>query len=192
MNFSYGDGHSYSISNYTCNTSAADTSLQCPTGNSFCIGIPSNSYTLLGNLTAAATLYNPRNQTLVSFNFFIYSEVHNVTDSLYVMPLGVSQSAPDTSNYWRPSHIPYFPLERPIWFVSRLQFGSETPVSYWWSFGDGSYNITAEPFVLHQFPTPETYVIILNTSNPLSSDQTEFISLNSVNQTSSIVVQRFL
>lgn len=195
MIFNYGDGNTYSILNYLCNVSAADQSLQCPTGYSFCIGIPFNSYTGFGNMTASATLYNSLyNQMNASLNFFIYSQIHNLTDSLYVMPFGFTQSAPNSANYWPLTNVPFYPLERPIWFVSTLQFGTETPVTYWWNFGDGSYNITTAPFVLHQYANPGTYNIKLNTSNPVSNDETNFIEnqfLNGVNQTTSIIVQRF-
>lgn len=190
MNFSYGDGRSLLFTNFTCNASAADTSLQCPSNYSFCFEIPPNSYIIMGNLTASANLFNLHNQINASFNFFIYSQIYNLTDSLYAMPFGITQSSPNTTNFWTPSNIPYYPLERPIWFLSELQFGTETPVSYWWSFGDGTYNITFEPFILHQYTSPGSYKIILNTSNPVSNERTNLIFNNAINRTSSITVQR--
>lgn len=193
MSFDYGDGHSYSISNYSCNASAADPKMPCSNGYIFCTGIPYNTYSTLGNLTASATLSNLRNQVNVSFTFFIYSQIHNLTDSLYVIPFGVTQSAPNPSNYWPLMNIPYYPLENPIWFVSTLQFGTETPVIYWWDFGDGSFNITSIPYISHQYMNPGTYRISLNTSNPVSNEQTGTIQNHlktDVNQSTVIIVQR--
>ena len=167
--------------------------MPCPSGSTFCSIIPLNSYTIVGNLTASATLSNLVNQVVVSYNLFIYSQIHNLTDSLYAIPFGATQSAPNPSNYWPLINIPYYPLERPLWFVSFLQFGTETPVTYWWNFGDGTYNITSIPYVLHQYVNPGTYIISLNTSNPVSNEQTGNIQnqlIPGINQTGTLFIQR--
>lgn len=195
INVNYGDGNSYSENLLTCNASATDGTLPCPKSYTFCATIPANSYTTIGNVTASATISNLVNSRFISFNFFIYlyPHIHNLTNSLYAIPFGVSQSVPNASNYWPLINSPYYPLEQPIWFVSTLESGIEAQVTYWWNFGDGTFTVTNMPYVLYQYANPGTYEISLNASNPVSNEQTGIIQnqlSSGINQSSIIIVQR--
>lgn len=174
MNVSFGDGTALEALSFQCDSSQSIA--QCPANYSFCAYTPSRNYSTTGNITASVTIYNALSNRTAAFNFFVYSQITGLSESLYVIPVGENQAAPNASDYWPLMNTPYYPLEQSIWLVAHMSYGSETPVTYWWDFGDGNSTVTPNPYTQHSYSSPGLYMISLNVSNPLSSAQTALVA----------------
>ena len=192
MNISFGDGTVNNAYSFQCDSSQSN---QCPSNYSFCSYTPSRNYSTSGNLTVSVSIYNLLSSRTVIFNFFIYSQITGLRESLFVMPLGATQTAPNTSNYWPLINSPYYPIEQSVWLIASMAYGGDTPATYWWSFGDGNSTVTSNPYVQYTYSNPGLYIVSLNASNPLSSIKTSSI-FNQLSSSSSvtdyIIVQRFV
>ena len=195
FNFSFGDG-TWKSGNFTCNASSllSKDYNYCPANYSFCAYTPYHSFYLWGSVHTSASLWNFLNSVSVEFTHFIYSQVKDLQDMTYAIDSNTPVSIRGPNTLWQIKYTPYYPLQSSIWFVANLSYGPETNLTYYWSFGDGNYSISNSPFATHKYAAPGNYTVILNASNPLSSQKVNTIvnsdPSNTFVATGVIIIQR--
>ena len=111
---------------------------------------------------------------------------------LFILPASSTSrnTAVNQSYNWTllagPSNI-YFAVGEPLLFWANMTFGTESPLTYSFTFGDNSSLISTLPTVTHTFTAPGVYTIGVNASNPLSNEAIQ--SVNVYNSGKSILTQ---
>ena len=172
MEVEYGDKQS-EIAKFLCKREDIGSKYNyCPSYPSnyvFCSFTPVHKYYITGNVMVKVRLWNAISSYYLEFGHLIYSQIKDVKNNLYLLPLGkeASRLPEEEMKTWE---SPYYPLGNTILFLSNMSYGTETKLTYWWDFGDNLHEVTSSSFARHKYREPGEYIISLNVSNPLSTE----------------------